>query len=340
MLHHVRQTLLLLFLPVGLVVTQQALGREFPELTHTAAYHAATLAGTAAVVVLMPLVVRPLLGLRPMPPGPTRDRLAALAVRLRFRFADLLVWPTGGSAMNAMVAGLVPRVRFVVFTDRMLDDMPADELDAVFGHEVGHARHGHIWYYAGFLALSLAALAAVTLYVEQRLLPRLAVPKEAETWLLLPPVAVVVSYVFVVFGFLSRRCERQADVFGAWAVSCGDPACLGHDESTVFPHGQWRTCRTGLRTFAHALERVDLLNGRYEPGRGRLRAAWEWVRTWQHATIPKRVAFLLSLIDDPARERRFQRRVAALRWGLALALLATLLAFGELVGWSELAGSM
>ena len=68
-----------------------------------------------------------------------------------------------------MIAGLIPAVRYVIFTDRILEEMPPDELDAVFGHEVGHAKHGHIWYYAGFLALSMAVIAALLLLIGQRL---------------------------------------------------------------------------------------------------------------------------------------------------------------------------
>src|SRR5207247_3489707 len=145
-----------------------------------------------------PLFFKPLLGLRSLPSGPTRARIEAAARRLHFRFADLLVWPTHGSVVNAMIVGLVPRVRFVIFTDGILDDMPPGELDAVFGHEVGHARHGHIWFYALFLALSMTVLQAAFLFADLK-------PNSA-MWL------VFVAYLFVVFGFLSRRCERQADV--------------------------------------------------------------------------------------------------------------------------------
>jgi hypothetical protein len=51
-----------------------------------------------------------------------------------------------------------------------------------------------------------------------------------------------------------------------------------------------------------------------------LRFVAVWLGTWQHGTIAKRVAFLRDL--DAAAERRFQRRVTALRWGLLLLLVA------------------
>ena len=56
---------------------------------------------------------------------------------------------------NAMVIGAVPWIRYVIFTDRLLDEMTPDEVDGVFGHEVGHAWYGHLVFYAVFLVLSV-----------------------------------------------------------------------------------------------------------------------------------------------------------------------------------------
>src|SRR5206468_4961922 len=126
----------------------------------------------------------------------------------------------------------------------------------------------HIWLYAGFLTLSLSVLAALVLFIRYQALlwvaqrpDYVAWLEQYDTWLALPPLSLVVSYLFVVFGALSRRCERQADVFGCKAVSCGDPACTGHDEATVYPPGGDCLCPTGIRTFARALERVHELSG-------------------------------------------------------------------------------
>jgi STE24 endopeptidase len=168
--------------------------------------------------------------------------------------------------------------------------------------------------------------------------------KEQAGWMALPPVALAAAYVFLFFGFLSRRCERQADIFGCRAVSCANPNCGGHDETTDFPPRGAALCPTGIRTFTRALERVGLLNGFGGPEedhhprtlRGFIASTLGWLRAWQHSTMPRRVAFLLSLIDDPARERRFQRRVFLLRWGMMLGLGVLLAVLGEVVGWREL----
>jgi Zn-dependent protease with chaperone function len=352
LLHHLRQFGLMVLLPVVLIVSQQTLERFDEELAHSLAYRVATLAAVPVLLLLMPLLLKPLLGLKPMPPGPVRDRLEALARRLNFRCTDFLLWHTHGAAINAMIAGLLPRARYVVFTDRILEELPPEELDAVFGHEIGHARHGHLWLYAAFLTLSLSTLAALMMFLGQQAKAAgvLEHPEYREwldrnaSWLsLLPvvPVAVVAGYLFVVFGALSRRCERQADVFGCKAVSCGDPGCAGHDEATVFPPGGDCLCPTGIRVFARALARVGDLNGVDVDLRAPrtplalARGAWAWVRAWQHAPMPRRIAYLVGLIDNPGAERRFQRRLFLFKCGLMLALVAAFVALGQAVGWRD-----
>lgn len=339
--HHLRQLALLIGLPIGLFVTQQSLARFAPETARTDWYRVLSVATVPVLILFLPLLIKPLLGLRSLPPGPERDRFEALARRLRFRYTDLLLWPTHGAIANAMIVGLVPRVRYVIFTDRLLEEMPPDEADAVFGHEVGHAKHGHIWYYAAFLALSMAVLAALFLLLGQTLdRAGVTIPDGYVGWLSLPPVAVTAAYIFLAFGFLSRRCERQADVYGCRAVSCADPNCMGHTPLTVYPAGGTGLCRTGILTFTRALERVGLVNGFTGPAAGErrtvggvVRAVFGWLRAWQHATLPRRVAFLLDLIEHPERERRFQWRVWLLRWALIIGLVAALVGLGQVVGW-------
>jgi Zn-dependent protease with chaperone function len=351
LLHNMRQFALMLMLPVTLVVTQQTLGRFAHDTTQSTTYRIASLAVVPALLLFMPLLMKPFLGLTTMPAGAIRTRLEALAERLNFRCADFLLWPTHGASANAMIAGLLPRVRYVIFTDRILEDLTPDELDAVLGHEVGHAKHGHIWLYTVFLALSLSVLAALMLLLLQTLSAATSdewvrVKERLEgfnTWLLLPPVGTVAAYLFVVFGALSRRCERQADVYGCKAVSCGDPACTGHTGATIYPPGGNCLCPTGIRTFTQALERVGDLNGvplTHGTGPLTLRRlihdTREWFRAWLHGPIPRRVAYLRTLLDRPDREPRFQRGLFVFKCVLMLGLAAALVALGEAVGWEEL----
>jgi hypothetical protein len=144
-----------------------------------------------------------------------------------------------------------------------------------------------------------------------------------------PFMGLICAYIFVFFGFLSRRCERQADVYGCRAVSCGKSECTRHDPGQSLPANVDVLCPTGIQTFIQALEKVADSNGmsRDRPG---------WLRSWQHSTIARRVDFLARVRNDPRIERRFQRRVLAVKWALFLGLIAGLVAVGLIQGWKSL----
>jgi Zn-dependent protease with chaperone function len=342
-LFHLRQFALMIGLPVGLCVAQQGLVRVVPEVARADWFQVVSVAAAVGLFVVLPRLVKPALGLRSLPSGPVRDRLEATARRLGVRATDLLVWPTHGAMANAMVIGVVPWARYVIFTDRLLEGLSPDELDAVFGHEAGHVRHRHIPYYAAFLILSATvASTALMLLAQEFDLARWEreQPVWAE-WLPLPPLLMTGAYIFLVFGLLSRRCERQADVYGCRAGSCADPGCLGHGEETVLvPRGRG-LCRTGAMALVRALDRVAELNGMdgrggRSAGRGVMGRVWSWLRAWQHGPVADRIEFLLRLSEDPSLGDRVDRRVTLFRRALAVLLVAALVVLGSYVGWAEL----
>ncbi len=313
---HAQQNLALVVAPVTLLVVAQGLLRQFPALRGDDRFPLAAFGLLIGVFICLPWVLRFVLGLQSLPAGPLRERLLAEARRLRFRCSDVLLWNTHGGVANAMVVGVLPAPRYVVMTDRLIDGLTDEELEAVFGHEVGHVKHFHMIYYLGFLFMSLIVLAlswrlaALALVAQIPMLEPLLEPTfdGAE----LPLLPLVGLYIFVVFGFLSRRCERQADIYGCRAVSCARAECASHDDAALPSEGRG-LCPTGIATFISALEKVACLNGmsRSKPG---------WFQSWQHSTIARRVEFLQRMLADPTVEPRFQRRVGQVKWALFLGL--------------------
>lgn len=313
---HLRQNVALVFIPILLLVLMKSLRRLLPESADDSLV-LGTLAGPVLAVVVyvsMPWILRLALGLRPLPEGPLRDRLMATARRLNFRSTNILLWNTNNGVANAMVAGIVPWIRYVFLTDRLISELTPDELEAVFGHEVGHVKHHHMLYYLGFLKVSLLFLGAAW-YTLAGYVPYLRGFDSALEYV--PLVTMLGAYIFLVFGFLSRRCERQADVYGCRAVSCPGTACEGHPEGQVLAERGTGLCPTGIRTFIAALEKVATLNGisRDRPG---------LLQSWMHSTIARRVEFLQRILVDPSLERKFQKRVALVKWGLLVGLSAAL----------------
>jgi Zn-dependent protease with chaperone function len=326
---HVRHNLGLLLVPIVLLVLEKAFRRQFPGLQEEWFWQmtVASVVLMAGLFLSLPWVLRLVLGLQPLPAGPLRDRLLAAAWRLNFRCSDILLWNTRGGVANAMVVGVVPQIRYVLLTDRLISDLTPDEVEAVFGHEVGHVKHHHMLYYLGFLLVSMA----VVMGVWQEVVGWLDLGTRPEYLEALPFVGLLGTYIFVVFGFLSRRCERQADIYGCRAVSCQRGDCPGHDAAVLPAPGGLGLCPTGIRTFIEALEKVARLNGisRDRPG---------WLQSWQHSTIARRVEFLQRVLVEPALERRFQHTVRLVKWVLLLGLAAVLAALAVSQGWTVLRG--
>src|SRR5579871_684880 len=325
---HIRFHLGLVLVPLLLLITV----KDLPPLIPQPDDNYRTLAGVGAfltalaVYACMPWAVRLFLGLKPLPEGPLRTRLLAASRRLKFRFSNILLWDTHGGVANAMVVGILPVLRYVVFTDRLITEMTGEEVEAVFGHEAGHIRHRHMLYYLAFMMISLAVVMQIWDAANLKSLVNLTLRKDL---VLLPLFGLVGAYIFVVFGFLSRRCERQADIYGCRAVSCAHSNCHGHDAGVEIMSAGRGLCPTGIRTFINALEKVASLNGisRERPG---------WLQSWQHSTIARRVEFLQGVLADPTLEPRFQRTVMLVKWGLFLSLGALLVILGMYLGWGSL----
>src|SRR5262249_16820882 len=145
--------------PLLLMFVQQLLFAVWPDLQRDQMLLPLVGVGLlASMYIGIPWLLRLLLGLKPLPDGPLRQRLLATAKRLSFRFNDILVWDTRQTIVNAMLTGPLPWLRYVIITDRLIVEMSPEEIEAVFGHEVGHVKHHHLLFYFGFLLASLVAV--------------------------------------------------------------------------------------------------------------------------------------------------------------------------------------
>jgi STE24 endopeptidase len=321
-----------LMLPIILlyVMRRDIIGRIWPDWAETAYAEPIEIALLGTLVLLAsPLFVRLAWPTRSLPDGPLRRQLEQVAERVGFRFTDILVWDTGGIMINACVTGILPGFRYVLLTDVLIESLTTEEATAVFGHEIGHLAHRHLLYFAFFFLGSLGILSALSDAVAQvgPVAARLAwltpwsEPVVSEIFQGTTLLAVVALYVWVVFGGLSRRFERQADVFGSKVASFAfnPPELLGATESaeltSTHPKGPSNTGlalrSTGIRIFADALANVARYNGLDSNG-----------PSWRHGSIAQRIAFLHSLDGHPEGERAFQGGVRKLRLFLGVVLAA------------------
>ena len=238
------------------------------------------LVGSFAVFALVPPVMTRVWDTVPIPPGELRAGLEDLARTHRVRVRRFLVWRTGGSMLNGAVIGLLPRFRYIVLTDSLLESLTEPEVEAVAAHEVAHVRKHHmIW-------LALAVLGSALLFGEGAalVLDRLGWDNDPIAW---TSAGVALVAVVVVLGLVSRRFEWQADAFAARHLS--------EDASGLITE-------SGAQAMSSALGRVARLNGMPEKR-----------FTWRHGSIDTRRRRLRALVGVRSDRLPIDRRVRALK---------------------------
>lgn len=302
---HLRHYMGILLLPVlGLLVVQDVAELLVPGILDTGYAAAVCVPPVVLVFVMFPNLLRRIWRTSPLPPGALRDRLQAAARRAGFKAREILVWHTGGMVVNAAVAGFIPSLRYVFLTDGLITQLSEEEMEAVFGHEIGHVRHRHL------LLRVLAMLAPLSLWImAQQAFPQAVAA--TQQWItgagsLQMPIglftlALLAVYVFLAFGTYSRVLEAQADLFGCRTLSSG-----GTERPT--------------ETFIAALEKLAATAGTNRRA-----------RSWQHGSIARRVDFLNRVSVDPGSELSFRLKVGLLN-GLMICVVLSPLVFQLLLG--------
>ncbi len=267
------------------------------------------------VFIISPILLRYIWRTRSLEHGPLRDRLEAISRRIGFRCRDILVWKSDGMMINAAVMGLLPRVRYVILSDALLSTMDHEQVEAVFGHEVGHVKLLHMQFFLLFAFVGWLLVAGVMEGVALWVVT--TVIAQSDALMTVEGVGVVCTIIVwgIGFGWISRRFERQADISGAHSVTPDFAECQ-LPCSVHLPAGQDAVsnacvCMTGAKVFASALERVASLNGI---------PLEEW--SWRHASIGKRIRFLLGIAGDPSQALRFNQTIHRIKLTLIILALA------------------
>ncbi len=288
----------------------------------------AVLVGVAGLILFFaPILLRVIWSTSVLPDGPLRRRLVGLSERLGLRFREILIWHSEGMVVNAAVMGVLPPVRYVLLSDGLLETMEDEKIEAVFGHEAGHVRHLHIPFYILFALASMLAVGGVC----ELLFRVLRFDASYATAL---AVVLITAIWGIFFGWISRRFERQADLFGARTVAPGEDGCIlpcrvhhrtasagvlagatdGSSPARPAEESGQRgaalreaICATGAKTFGEALRQIARLNG--IPAEA---------RSWRHSSIASRIRFLQRLADNPDEIRRFGRTIVAIKVVLAV----------------------
>lgn len=225
-----------------------------------------------------------------------------------FKCRGLLKWPIfEGRMMTAGIMGIIPRFRYILITDSLMEILSIDELKSVVAHEMGHARYRHLLFYilffVGFMVLSfgLSDFFFYLLY-SQPFLMNMMLSKDSQSISLLylifsiPMLISLFVYFRYVMGFFMRNFERQADLYSA--VTMGTPKFV-----------------------INSLEKIAYLGGKSRD-----------LPSWHHFSIRERVEYLSQMPGDPDLIRRHNRFVAIsfLTYLIFLACLGYFLNFSSI----------
>ncbi len=315
---HVRHHLLVIALPLivilfaaNIVRGYDATLRQWTGWMWTPDVLLGVIAG--AVFVVAPVLLCRIWRTAPLEKGPLRDRLEQLCRRIGLRCRDILIWKSDGLMINAAVMGVFAPVRYVLISDALLATMSPRQIEAVFGHEAGHVRHRHIQHFLVFALVGWLAVAGLMEALATRATGSGAWSGLTSMTIQGIGMAATVLFWGIGFGWVSRRFERQADLFGARCVTpseaeCDRP-CSVHLGEAVPRTDDGRVCATAAAVFASALERVALLSG--IPSEE---------RSWRHSSIGSRVRFLHGLAGDPSKAARFERLIQRIKTTLLAAV--------------------
>ena len=120
-------------------------------------------------------------------------------------------------------------------------------------------------------------------------------------WWALLQVVVLLAVVFILFGWISRRFERQADTFAVQHLTRLQP---GREEMTS----------SSVEAMSDALGSIAALQA-VDPGR----------RSWRHGSIAWRCGYLHTLVGQHAGQLVIDRVMVAIRLASAIIIVLAIL---------------
>jgi STE24 endopeptidase len=169
------------------------------------------------VTWLSPIVIAPAFNhFEPLPDGPARQEILALADSAGVEVSDVLVVDAGrrSQAINAYVTGLGSSRRVVVY-DNALNGLHRSELRSILAHELSHVKgrdvqRGLLWVILVAPLVVLCVQGAVVTLARSR-----GVSEGSAA--IVPALALCLSVAVLVMGVpgqaLSRQVEARADTF-------------------------------------------------------------------------------------------------------------------------------
>jgi len=109
-------------------------------------------------------------------------------------------WDTGGKTYNALVAGFIPPLRTLLISDRLIDELPRDQVAMVVLHEAAHLRRRH---------MPLRMLAILPAWASGSLVTQLV---GDQPWGMVAGTVFGILMTLLILKTVAYRTEHDADV--------------------------------------------------------------------------------------------------------------------------------
>ncbi|HDR14242.1 MAG TPA: tetratricopeptide repeat protein [Desulfobacteraceae bacterium] len=269
------------------LMSMKAVTAAFPFLAGGMAHVLCFVSVLAAMMVLMPAFIRKWWGCTSLQDSIKGREMVSFLDRSGFGYRDIVRWPIfEGRMMTAAIMGIVPRFRYILVTDSLMEVLSIEELKGVLAHEMGHAKYRHLLVYVvffiGFIVVSYGAsdLVFAVLPAFPSFVSLLTGGESSGLSLFyllfsIPMLFAMAVYFRFIIGFFMRHFERQADLFAA--------RFLG----TAYP-------------VINALEKIAFYSGNTRD-----------LPSWHHFSVRERVDCLLRAERDAGLVRKHNRFVAS-----------------------------
>ena len=159
---------------------------------------------TAAIMIVvvplgLPWLVRTLFKTEPLD-GETECWVGSLLTESGLGKTKAVRWNTGGRSFNAMVAGFVAPLRTLMVSDRLLDELPRQQVAMVVLHEAAHLQRRHVPLRMVSILPAWAVGAAVTQIAGDR------------SWATALGSAAGILLTMLILRIIAYRTEFDADV--------------------------------------------------------------------------------------------------------------------------------
>ncbi len=260
------------------------------------------------LMVFLPQLIQYWWRCRPFEPSEKVREVKGFLREKGLKYRELMRWPIfEGKMMTAGIMGIIPRFRYILITDALMEVLSLEELKAVVAHEMGHAKYRHLLFYIFFflgfmvLVLGLFNLEDPGLYILflEYLFITFSKTLSGHTFLVmygLSILATILVYFRFVVGFFMRNFERQADLYSV--TTMGSP-----------------------RPTISSLEKIALMSGKSRE-----------LPSWHHFSIKERVDYLWRTLSEPQLGKKHHRFVTT----SFLFYLVLIAGFGYLLNFSSI----